>query len=125
MLTPTSTSRHRDEKKIAMALYDFSGERKSQISFRKHDLFLVEPRSGKWLHACKGGETGWVPQNYILIFDEVLSEKEAKRDYHTEDSNSLCFSKGDLIQIYKESLGWGIGRKGDKIGYFPLKYVSA
>ena len=63
-----------------MALYDFSGERKSQISFRREDLFLVEPRSGKWLHAEKGEERlgkerGWVPHNYILIFERVLSEK--------------------------------------------------
>ena len=37
----------RNEKKIAMALYDFSGGSKNQISFRKEDLFLVEQSSGK------------------------------------------------------------------------------
>ena len=115
----------RNEKKIAIALHDFSGERKSQISFKKEDLFLVEPSSRKWLYAEKGGDSGWVPKNFIFIFDRVLSEKQAVKDYHSEENNSLSFSKGDLIQIYKENLGWGAGKAGDKIGYFPLKYVAA
>ena len=50
---------------------------------------------------------------------------QLKKNYHSEENNSLSFSKGNLIHIYKESLGWGIGRAGDKIGYFPLKYVAA
>ena len=33
------------KKEIAIALYDFPGGRKSQISFRKEDLFLVDPTS--------------------------------------------------------------------------------
>jgi len=113
-----------NEKKIAMALYDFSGG-KGQISFRKEDLFLVEQSSAKWLHADKVGESGWVPKNYILIFDKILSEKTARRDYHIEGNNSLSFSRGDHIQIYKESQGWAVGRAGEKIGYFPLKYLEA
>ena len=66
--------------KIAMALYDFSGG-KGQISFRKEDLFLVEQSSAKWLHADKVEESGWVPKNYILIFDKILSEKTARIVY--------------------------------------------
>ena len=113
-----------NEKKIAMALYDFSGG-KGQISFRKEDLFLVEQSSAKWLHADKVWESGWVPKNYILIFDKILSEKTARGDYHIEGNNSLSFSRGDHIQIYKESQGWAVGRAGEKIGYFPLKYLEA
>ena len=41
---------------IAVALYDFSGGSKNQISFRKENLFLVEQSSGKWLYAEKGEE---------------------------------------------------------------------
>ena len=119
-----------------MSLYDFSGG-KGQISFRKEDLFLVEQSSAKWLHADKVEESGWVPKNYILIFDKILSEKTARRDYtrglalceiqnyHIEGNNSLSFSRGDHIQIYKESQGWAVGRAGEKIGYFPLKYLEA
>ena len=76
-------------------------------------------------HADKVEESGWVPKNYILIFDKILSEKTARRDYHIEGNNSLSFSRGDHIQIYKESQGWAVGRAGEKIGYFPLKYLEA
>ena len=113
------------EKNIALALFDFSGRRTSQMSFRKEDLLLVEASCKKWLYAEKGEETGWVPHNYVLILDRVLSEKQAKEDYHVEEANSLSFSKGDLVQIYKEVLGWAVGKAGNRIGYFPLKYVAA
>ena len=84
-----------------MALYDFSGERKSQISFRREDLFLVEPRSGKWLHAEKGEESGWVPQNYILVFDKVLSEKP-KRIITLKTTIRCLFQKAILSRYTKK-----------------------
>ena len=111
-------------KKIALALHNFSGRRTSQMSLRKEDLLLVEPSSKKWLYAEKGEKDGLVPHNHILILDRVLSEKQAKEDYHAEENNSLSFSKGDLVEIYKEVRGWAIGKVGDRIGYFPLKYVA-
>ena len=92
---------------MAIALYDFSGK-SGQILFRKEDLFLVKQSSGKWLHAEKGEENDWVPQNYILIFDKILSEKQAKKDYHIEGNNSLSFSKGDLRGTTDPEIGWVI-----------------
>ena len=113
-----------DEKKIAIALYDFTRERESQLSFQRENLLMVEPSSKKWLFAKKGKVSGWVPGNYILILDGMISEKEAIKDYLTEGDNDLSFQKGEMIQIYKEHLGWGIGKKGEEIGYFPLNYVA-
>ena len=92
----------KNEKKVALALYDFPGQRKSQMPFRKEDLLLVEPSSRKWLYAEKGHpatESGWVPHNYISILERVC-DKTAKMDYQSEENNSLSFSKGDLIQTY-------------------------
>ena len=40
------------------------------------------------------------------------------KDYHSEENNSLSFSKGDLIQIYKENQGWGVGKAGGKLDIF-------
>ena len=104
----------RNEKKIAMALYDFSGGSKNQISFRKEDLFLVEQSSGKWLYAEKGEERlgkerGWVPHNYILIFERVLSEKlaniDGKSDYASRIQNFSNFLKyySELLRVFSKS----------------------
>ena len=49
--------------------------------------------------------------------------KKAKKDYDADENSSLSFSKGDQIKIFKEKMGWGIGRVNEKYGYFPLKYV--
>ena len=92
---------------IAVALYDFSGGSKNQISFRKEDLFLVEQSSGKWLYAEKGEERlgkerGWVPHNYILIFERVLSEKLANivgKSYYAPRIQVF-------LKYYSELRGW-------------------
>ena len=57
----------------------------------------------------------------------MLSEKEAVKDYQSEENNCLSFSKGQQIQINKENQEWGrvdgvLGKQGT---YFPLKYVAA
>ena len=85
---------------------------------------LVKQTSEKWLYAEKGEESGWVPQNHVCILTDIISEKEAKKDYHVDEINSLSFSKGEKVKIFKEKLGWGIGESGGKYGFFPLKYVS-
>ena len=113
-----------EQHKIALALFDFSGERKNPISLKKEDLLMVVPSSKKWLYAEKDDKMGFVPFNYVSIFEDVLCEKIATKDYNVEEENSLSFSKGDQVQIFKEKMGWGIGKAGNKYGYFPLKYVS-
>ena len=55
--------------------------------------------------------SGWVPKNFILILQKIFSEKTARRDYYIKGNNSLSFSKGDHIQIYKESQEWESRRK--------------
>ena len=93
------------------------------MSFKKEDLMLVVKTSEKWFYADKGEKKGWVPHNYVSILEDIKSEKKAKKDYDADENNSLSFSKGDQIKIFKEKMGWGIGRVNEKYGYFPLKYV--
>ena len=66
-------SARKSEETIAIGLYNFSGERRSQMSLKKEELFLVRQTSQKWLHAKKDGDkSGLVPNNYIQILDTVL-----------------------------------------------------
>ena len=119
-------SARKSEETIAIGLYNFSGERRSQMSLKKEELFLVRQTSQKWLHAKKDGDkSGLVPHNYIQILDTVLCKKQAIEDYKSRENYSLSFKRGDIIEILKEHLGWAIGRKGEEFGYFPLKYVVA
>ena len=80
---------------------------------------LVKQTSEKWLYAEKGEESGWVPQNHVCILTDIISEKEAKKDYHVDEINSLSFSRGDKVKIFKEKLGWGIGSQGESMVSFP------
>ena len=117
-------SARKSEETIAIGLYNFSGERRSQMSFKKEDLFLVRQTSQKWLHAKDGDKRGLVPYNYIQILDTVLCKKQAIEDYKSKENYSLSFKRGDIIEILKEHLGWAIGRKGEEFVYFPLKYIE-
>ena len=51
------------------------------------------------------GKKGWVPHNYVSILEDIKSEKKAKKDYDADENNSLSFSKGDQIKIFKEKMG--------------------
>ena len=73
-------SARKSEETIAIGLYNFSGERRSQMSLKKEELFLVRQTSQKWLHAKKDGDkSGLVPNNYIQILDTVLCKKTSHR----------------------------------------------
>ena len=56
-----------------------------------------------------GKERGWVPHNYILIFERVLSEKLAnivgKSDYASRIQNFSNFLKyySELLRVFSES----------------------
>ena len=80
---------------------------------------LVKQTSEKWLYAEKGEESGWVPQNHVCILTDIISEKKTKKDYHVDEINSLSFSRGDKVKIFKEKLGWGIGSQGESMVSFP------
>ena len=72
-------SARKNEETIAIGLYNFSGERRSQMSLKKEELFLVR-QTQKWLHAKKDGDkSGLVPHNYIQILDTVLCKKTSHR----------------------------------------------
>lgn len=113
-------SARKSEETIAIGLYNFSGERRSQMSLKKEELFLVRQTSQKWLHAKKDGDKSGLVPNTVLC-----KKKQAIEDYKSRENYSLSFKRGDIIEILKEHLGWAIGRKGEEFGYFPLKYVVA
>ena len=112
-------SARKSEETIAIGLYNFSGERRSQMSLKKEELFLVRQTSQKWLHAKKDGDKSGLVPNTVLC-----KKKQAIEDYKSRENYSLSFKRGDIIEILKEHLGWAIGRKGEEFGYFPLKYVE-
>ena len=109
---------------VAIALYDFTASENGHLSFKKEDLLVVSPTDGKWCKAKNQVSRGWVPQNYILPFNEVLTIGKAKKDYNCDQRNSLSFSKNSVITIHKQYLNWAVGQIGCKVGYFPLKYVN-
>ena len=113
-------SARKSEETIAIGLYNFSGERRSQMSLKKEELFLVRQTSQKWLHAKKDGDKSGLVPNTVLC-----KKKQAIEDYKSRENYSLSFKRGDIIEILKEHVGWAIGRKGEEFGYFPLKYVVA
>ena len=65
----------------------------------------MKPSTGKWIFSTNRDESGWVPQTFILILNEVQSEKKARKDHLGTENYSLSFSKGDTIRIYKELSG--------------------
>ena len=49
---------------------------------------------------------------------------KAMYDYQSDDASSLCFRKGDIIEVLTRlDSGWWDGLLGDERGWFPSNYV--
>ena len=61
------------------ALYDFSSDDDSCVSFHKGDILeVISGLESGWWDVVRVGLRGWVPSNYL----EIISDDEAQEAYH-------------------------------------------
>ncbi|RIA95659.1 hypothetical protein C1645_756964 [Glomus cerebriforme] len=72
----------------ARALYDFTAENSSELSFQEGDILLVQNRQyDGWLMASLGEETGLVPENYVKILGEDEEDEDEYGNWAEEGNN--------------------------------------
>ena len=108
-----------NEKTIALALFDLSGERKNQISLKKEDLLMVVPSSKKWLYAEKDDKMGFVPFNYVSIFEDVLCEKLQRKIIMWRKKTPYHFQKGTKFKFSKKKWAGVLEKLGTNMDIFP------
>ena len=55
------------KNKVAQALFDFQGERESDLSFKQGDLISITRMEGEWWQGQLQGKLGEFPANYVQL----------------------------------------------------------
>jgi len=125
---------------IVKAMYDYTAEENSELSFAPGDIIVVTQidDSGWWRGELKG-KSGQFPRNYVEVHEgseedfktaqsnSQLTKLRCKVLYEFESSSpdELTVKVDEIITIDSEAEGWFIGRneKGQS-GMFPANYVQ-
>jgi SAM-dependent methyltransferase len=92
-----------------LALYDYSGSRANELSFRTGDVvdIVSKDTNGWWLVQAQDGKQGLVPRNYFSLEDSEDGSEEAAAEDGSEESDQdeEYFSEyGSNIHVHAEML---------------------
>lgn len=61
----------------------------------------------------------------VVSTQPVIGQVRARYNYKAQNDDEISFQKGDVIKVVKKDELWWVGYVDpDKIGYFPLNYVT-
>lgn len=123
------------------ALYDYTAQDKTEISFNEGDVITVLTKADDgWYMGEINGQKGLFPSTYC---SEIGSAANGGRtsgggsgggsrtvialyDYDATDEGELSFHEGDRIVVVEESdSGWWTGKLNGVTGTFPSNYTDA
>lgn len=128
-LSHTSGSKRQFEAK---ALYNYDAKEPGDLSFKKGEIITVcRQIDQNWYYGELNGQDGYFPSSYVQVvsnFSSSVPQVKALYDFDIKDENEkdcLKFQKDEILQlIRKVDDNWLEGRRGDKIGIFPLSFVE-
>ncbi|XP_060080027.1 E3 ubiquitin-protein ligase SH3RF3-like [Ylistrum balloti] len=115
----------------AKALYNYEGKDQGDLSFRKGDLILLRKKVDEnWYHGDLGGQHGFFPASYVQVvipLPVTTPQCKALFDFDVNDAEKDClaFKKEEYLTVIKRvDDNWVEGKKGEKIGIFPISFVE-
>ncbi|XP_063415613.1 E3 ubiquitin-protein ligase SH3RF3-like isoform X2 [Mytilus trossulus] len=137
-LSPGSaTDRHSKQSvgklPCAKALYNYEGKDSNDLSFRKGDIIILKKQvDDNWFHGEFNSHHGVFPASYVQVLVQLTSnvpQCKTLYDFEMKDESDkkdcLFFKKDETITVLKKvDDNWLEGRKGEKIGIFPVSFVD-
>ncbi|XP_033743487.1 E3 ubiquitin-protein ligase SH3RF3-like isoform X2 [Pecten maximus] len=115
----------------AKALYNYEGKDQGDLSFRKGDLILLRKKVDEnWFHGELGSQNGFFPASYVQVIIPLpvtTPQCKALFDFEVNDAEKDCipFKKEEYLTVIKRvDDNWVEGKKGEKIGIFPISFVE-
>lgn len=127
---------HSEKPPLARAMFDFVGQSEQELTFKEGDVIgqvnQGADKESAWWQGTRGGRTGYFPREYVVLVDQ----KRRKTPYTAnvvyrfdarDPKSQLSLVVGEMIEVLElcdeVTGGWWVGRKGDKVGYFPANYA--
>ncbi|XP_038057876.1 E3 ubiquitin-protein ligase SH3RF1-like [Patiria miniata] len=119
----------------AMALYKYDAQEHGDLSFNKSDIILLHKKIDEnWYQGVVMGtsdQIGFFPASYVQVLTPLPPDPpqcKALYDFEVneqEEKDCLTFNKDEVLNVIRRvDENWVEGKKGDKIGIFPLSFVE-
>lgn len=117
----------------ARALFNYEASEQSDLTFKKGDLILLKRQVDEnWYQGELNSRQGFFPASYVQVrvpLPVTIPQCRGLYDFDVEDDNDkkdcLCFKKDEILTVIKRvDSNWIEGKKGEKIGIFPISFVE-
>lgn len=110
---------------IAVALYDFEGERENDLVFSEGDIICVLKKNpGGWWLGKANNKVGRFPSNFTEEIEVEFSVVKARGKFVAEKTGDLSIEEGEVINILKRDVDWFFGEIGGQYGWVPADFVE-
>ncbi|XP_055958780.1 E3 ubiquitin-protein ligase SH3RF1 [Patella vulgata] len=130
----SSTSRQSNrqvKQPCAKALYDYEAKESGDLAFKKGEVVLLKKQlDDNWYQGELNSQIGFFPSSYVQVIVPLpqIPQCRALYDFDLKDEKEkdcLVFKKEDILTVMRRvDENWIEGRKGEKIGIFPLTFVE-
>ncbi|XP_022099587.1 E3 ubiquitin-protein ligase SH3RF1-like isoform X2 [Acanthaster planci] len=131
----TSSKTSIQNQPCAMALYKYDAQEHGDLSFNKSDIILLHKKiDDNWYQGVvmgAGDQIGFFPASYVQVLTPLPPDPpqcKALYDFEVneeEEKDCLTFNKDEVLNVIRRvDENWVEGKKGDKIGIFPLSFVE-
>ncbi|KAK3575942.1 hypothetical protein CHS0354_001145 [Potamilus streckersoni] len=116
----------------ARALFNYDAKDNGDLSFKKGDSILLRKQIDEnWYHGELNGQHGFFPASYVQVIvplPATLPQCKALYDFEMKDEKEkdcLCFKKDEVLTVIRRvDDNWLEGKKGERIGIFPISFVE-
>ncbi|XP_033111354.1 E3 ubiquitin-protein ligase SH3RF1-like [Anneissia japonica] len=137
--TTNESSRNRSTSKnsttpqpCAEALFKYDAQEPCDLSFNKGDMVILRKRIDEnWYLGELNGKVGFFPAAYVKVVNPLpKAPPQCKALYsfdvkEKDDKDCLSFVKDEILNVIRRvDDNWVEGKKGDKIGIFPISFVE-
>ncbi|XP_071951509.1 uncharacterized protein [Antedon mediterranea] len=136
--TSESTSRNRSSKNsntqqpCAEALFKYDAQEPCDLTFNKGEMVILRKRIDEnWYLGELNGKVGFFPAAYVKVVHPLpKAPAQCKALYsfdvkEKDDKDCLSFVKDEILNVIRRvDDNWVEGKKGDKIGIFPISFVE-
>ncbi|XP_064608103.1 E3 ubiquitin-protein ligase SH3RF3-like isoform X2 [Liolophura sinensis] len=128
----SSSSCNQVSQPSAKALYNYDAKEQGDLAFRKGDIISLRKQIDmNWYQGELNGQSGYFPASYVQVITalpSLIPQCKALYDFDMKDENEkdcLTFHKDDIVTIIRRvDDNWIEGRRGDRIGIFPISFVE-
>jgi len=117
---------------VAVATYDFTARKETELSFKKGDVVNIFLMNGNWwvgtLASDKHGEGRKFPNNYVSVDKETMRKEKAvtQTAFEARTASELSVPAGETVVVidFDQKKPWATAEYKGRRGQFPSAFLQ-